>query len=83
MSQVMSLRAYISPQSYRFWLSSLSQYSDQQKLLSSFFSFLRNSNILDDILIVFDNLAIHKNREIKSLMDELSFSYTYTPVASP
>ena len=54
MSHLMSLRAYILPQSYRFWLSSLSQYSDQQKLLSSFFLFLRNRNILDDIPIVFD-----------------------------
>ena len=34
-------------------------------------------------MLVMDNLSIHKSRNIKNLMDELGFFYTYTPVASP
>ena len=30
-----------------------------------------------------DNLAIHRNGEIKQLMDHLGFHYAYTPVTSP
>lgn len=30
-----------------------------------------------------DNLAVHKGNEVKRLMDELGFHYTYTPVTSP
>ena len=30
-----------------------------------------------------DNLSMHKGNEIRARMDELGFSYTYTPVYSP
>ena len=30
-----------------------------------------------------DNLSMHKGPDIRGRMDELGFSYTYTPVYSP
>ena len=49
----------------------------------NFLGELRNKFWSDDIIIVMDNLAVHRNREVKERMDELGFKYTYTPVASP
>ena len=37
----------------------------------------------DDILLKMDNLSIHKNGDVRRLMEELGFHYTYTPVYSP
>ena len=44
---------------------------------------LRRKYWTDDILLIMDNLAVHRNGEVKKLMDELGFHYAYTPVASP
>ena len=44
---------------------------------------LRRKFWTDDILIVLDNLGIHRSREVKNLMDEIGFHYAYTPIASP
>jgi len=44
---------------------------------------LRRKYWTDDIMLVMDNLSIHRSRAIRNLMDELGFHYTYTPVASP
>ena len=44
---------------------------------------LRNKFWTDDVLLVMDNLAIHRNREVRERMDDLGFYYTYTPVTSP
>ena len=38
---------------------------------------------LDDILLVMDNLSLHKSRAMKERMNELGFMYTYTPTYSP
>jgi len=44
---------------------------------------LRRRFPFDDILLVMDQLSLHKSLEVKELMDELGFLYTYTPVYSP
>ena len=44
---------------------------------------LRRKFPFDDILLVMDNLQLHKSGEVKDLMDELGFLYTYTPPYSP
>ena len=44
---------------------------------------LRAKYPMDDIILVMDNLSLHKSRDIKNRMDELGFLYTYTPVYSP
>ena len=44
---------------------------------------LRRKFPFDDILLVMDNLSLHKSQETKALMDELGFMYTYTPVYAP
>jgi len=48
-----------------------------------FLDSLRNKYPFDDILLMMDNLSMHKGNEIRARMDELGFSYTYTPVYSP
>ena len=35
------------------------------------------------MILVMDQLSIHKSREMREGMDELGFLYTYTPVYSP
>ena len=44
---------------------------------------LRQLNLFSDIMLVMDNLSVHKSLEIKERMTELGFSYTYTPAYSP
>ena len=49
----------------------------------SFLEELRARNPFDDILLVMDNLSLHKSRAMKERMDELGFMYSYTPTYSP
>ena len=44
---------------------------------------LRSKYFMDDILLIMDNLGLHKSAEVKERMNELGFLYTYTPVYSP
>ena len=37
----------------------------------------------DDIILVMDNLPLHKSNHMKSRMDELGFLYAWTPKYSP
>lgn len=48
-----------------------------------FLEALRLKYPFDDILLVMDNLRLHKSDEIKERMDLLGFNYAYTPVYSP
>ena len=44
---------------------------------------MRNKYLFDDIILVMDNLSLHKSVEVKERMDELGFKYTYIPAYSP
>ena len=44
---------------------------------------LRSKYFMEDIMLVMDNLSLHRSNEIKERMGELGFLYTYTPVYSP
>ena len=44
---------------------------------------LRSAWPFDNMLLVMDNLRIHKNEEIIERMNELSFRWAYTPRYSP
>ena len=44
---------------------------------------LRRKFLFDDILLVMDNLNLHRSIEVRSRMDELGFLYAYTPAYSP
>ena len=51
-----------------------------------FFTFLETLRLkypFEDILLMMDNLSLHKAKDTKKRMDELGFMYTYTPVYSP
>ena len=44
---------------------------------------LRSKYPFDDIMLVMDNLSVHRSNEIKERMEALGFLYTYTPAYSP
>ena len=44
---------------------------------------LRNKYPFDDILLMMDNLSLHKSNEMRERMDELGYMYCWTPVYSP
>ena len=44
---------------------------------------LRSKYMFEDIMLMIDNLNLHKSNEMKDRMDELGFRYTYTPIYSP
>ena len=44
---------------------------------------LRSKYPFDDIILVMDNLSVHKSNDVKERMDALGFLYTYTPAYSP
>ena len=37
----------------------------------------------ENIILMMDNLSLHKSADTRARMDELGFRYTYTPVYSP
>ena len=49
----------------------------------TFLEDLRARYPFDDILLVMDNLSIHRSNNIKERMEELGFKYAYTPAYSP
>jgi transposase len=48
-----------------------------------FIEAIRNKYPFDDILLMMDNLSLHKGPDLRKLYDELGFLYTFTPVYSP
>ena len=44
---------------------------------------LRDKFWLDDIVVIMDNLSLHKSKRSKERMDEMGFEYLYTPPYSP
>ena len=57
--------------------------SINKRKFKHFLERLRQLNYADDIMLMMDNLSFHKSGDTKQRMDELGFSYTYTPVYSP
>ena len=55
---------------------------DKRKFMT-FLDNLRSKYLYDDILLMMDNLSLHKSNDVKERMDELGFRYTYTPIYSP
>lgn len=48
--------------------------------------FLENLRLkypFDDMMLIMDNLAIHRSNEVRERMDELGFMYSWTPPYSP
>ena len=54
-----------------------------KKKFMIFLDNLRSKFPFDDIMLVMDNLSLHKSKAMKNRMDELDFKYTWTPVYSP
>ncbi len=44
---------------------------------------LRSKYPFDDMVLIMDNLAVHRSREVRERMHELSFPHTFTPAYSP
>ena len=49
----------------------------------TFLEELRNKNPFDDVILMMDNLSIHRSQQIRDRMDELGFRWAYTPRYSP
>ena len=49
----------------------------------SFLDELRNKYPKDKMILIMDNLAVHKSNETTSKMKELEFRYTWTPRYQP
>ena len=57
--------------------------SVNKKKFRVFLESLRKKYPFEDIMLMMDNLSLHKSKETRNRMDELGFRYTYTPVYSP
>ena len=57
--------------------------SINKRKFKSFLDHLRAKFPFDNMVLVMDNLSIHKSREVRERMDELGFLYAWTPVYSP
>ena len=44
---------------------------------------LRRKYPFEDIILMMDNLSLHRSNEVRERMDELGFLYCWTPVYSP
>ena len=44
---------------------------------------LRDKYFFEDICIYMDNLSVHRSRDVKERMDELSIPYIFSPPNSP
>ena len=49
----------------------------------TFLEELRIKNPFDDVILMMDNLSIHRSQQIRDRMDELGFRWAYTPRYSP
>ena len=57
--------------------------SINKKKFKMFLEQLRQLNFYNDVMLVMDNLSLHKSGDIKERMNKLGFQYTYTPAYSP
>ena len=57
--------------------------SINKKKFKMFLEELRSKYPFEDIMLMMDNLSLHKAGDTRRFMDELGFKYTYTPVYSP
>ena len=57
--------------------------SINRRKFNIFLDNLRGKYPFDDIILVMDNLSLHKSRAVRARMDELGFKYAWTPVYSP
>ena len=57
--------------------------SINKKKFKIFLENLRSKYPFDDMMLVMDNLSVHRSIEIRQRMDELSFPHTFTPAYSP
>ena len=58
-------------------------FSVKKDTFKVFLEELRSKYFAEDIVLVMDNLTVHKNREVCERMDELGFRYSWTPPYSP
>ena len=58
-------------------------FSVKKDTFKVFLEELRRKYFAEDIVLVMDNLTVHKNREVCERMDELGFRYSWTPPYSP
>ena len=49
----------------------------------TFLQNMRDKYPFDDIMLVMDNLSVHRSKEVRDRMDELHFMFTWTPAYSP
>ena len=61
----------------------LFDYSVNKEKFKVYLDELRARLFFDDICIYFDNLSVHKSKEIRERMDELVFAYIYSLIYSP
>ena len=57
--------------------------SINKKKFKIFLDNLRIKFPFEDIILIMDNLSVHKSNDVKERMNELGFLYTWTPVYSP
>ena len=57
--------------------------SINKQKFKQFLDELRAKNPFLDMMLIMDNLKLHKSKDTKERMDELGFLYTYTPIYSP
>ena len=57
--------------------------SINKKKFLGFLEELRRLLPFENVMLMMDNLSLHKSNETRWRMDELGFFYTYTPVYSP
>ena len=61
----------------------LFDFSVNKEKFKVFLDELRARYFMDDICIYFDNLSVHKSKEVRERMDELSIPYILSPIYSP
>ena len=79
------MKAIVAAVSREYGLDHIDVFKDSvnKTKFKLFLEGLRRRFPFDDILLMMDNLSVHKSGEIKCLMDELGFRYTYTPAYAP
>ena len=58
-------------------------YSINRPKFKQFLDHLRTKYPFDDILLVMDNLGVHRSNDVKERLNELGFKFAYTPAYSP
>jgi len=58
-------------------------YSINRPKFKQFLDHLRTKYPFDDMLLVMDNLGVHRSNDVKERLNELGFKFSYTPAYSP